>query len=264
MMKLRWRVLVAVNSIAALVAGSSACTNDERDTASGTIAIAIEGAEDLEGYRVLAGVWDRSDIVGEAFWTIADSDPFSATDVVHPPDWSDDPPADTDDGWGAGDYLWDETAALEPGTYRIEFWANPGELRPYGNMIPEAPIERSCSMNVEVAAGETTTVTISDIPKGDAGLPCSTGDNNDPDSSVGAEGTELATLTLEFANLEGQSGNELAGVLLRRESDQDRVQSCQPPPDGTVPTVPDRRGGHAARNARVRSAQKSSSSIQGA
>ena len=47
---------------------------------------------------MLAGVWDRSDIVGGAFWTIADSDPFSATDVVHPPDWSDDRPADTDEG----------------------------------------------------------------------------------------------------------------------------------------------------------------------
>lgn len=166
MMKLSWRVLAVVALIAALGAGSSACTSDGRDEAAvtGTVTIAIEGAEGLVGYRVLAGVWEGPDIVGGAFWIIADSDPFTATDVVHPPNWDDDPSGDTEDGWGASDYLWDETAALAPGTYQIEFWANPGELQPFGSMIPADPIERRCSMDVEVAAGETTTVTITEIP----------------------------------------------------------------------------------------------------
>ena len=72
---------------------------------------------------------------------------------------------------GEGDYLWDETAQLESGCYLLEFWANPGELAPYGSHIPASPIERTCRVEVEVTAGETSTVVISDIPVGDGPCP---------------------------------------------------------------------------------------------
>jgi hypothetical protein len=91
---------------------------------------------------------------------------------VHPPFTGEDEEGDYED-WGAGDYVWEETARLEPGTYRIAFWANPGELKPYGNYVPSLPIERSCWVDVEVIAGQTSVVTISGIPvDDDADAPC--------------------------------------------------------------------------------------------
>jgi hypothetical protein len=110
----------------------------------------------------LAGVWSETDLVGGAFWTLIDNDPFSGADVVHPPSHADNGNYET---WGEGDYLWDQTARLEPGTYRVEFWANPGELAPYGSHIPAGAIERECYVDVEVSAGEATLVVISEIPR---------------------------------------------------------------------------------------------------
>jgi hypothetical protein len=130
---------------------------------TGTVMISVQGWSGVEGYRLLAGVWDGYDIVGGAFWTLIDSDPFSGEDVVHPPYLGEDEEGDYED-WGAGDYVWEETARLEPGTYRIDFWANPGELKPYGNYVPSIPVERSCWVDVEVIAGEASKVVITDIP----------------------------------------------------------------------------------------------------
>lgn len=128
---------------------------------AGPIMISIDDWSGVEGYRLLAGVFSEvsGELVGGAFWTMVDSDPFSITDVVHPPFWGEDEAEDYE-SWGAGDYLWEETALLEPGTYRITFWANPGELKPYGSHIP-AGVGRSCWIDVEVNAGEATTVVIS-------------------------------------------------------------------------------------------------------
>jgi sugar lactone lactonase YvrE len=140
---------------------------------TGTITISIDGWEGVEGYRLLAGVWDESfNLVGGAFWTIIDSDPYSATDITHPPFSGDDPPGVEYETWGEGDYLWDQTALLEPGNYQIDFWANPGELAPYGHALPSSPIERECSVDVEVRAGENTTVVISGIPATGFGSEC--------------------------------------------------------------------------------------------
>ncbi|NNC40834.1 MAG: hypothetical protein HKN95_09090, partial [Acidimicrobiia bacterium] len=119
----------------------------------GTITISIDGWEGVEGYRLLAVVSSESDLVGGAFWTIIDSDPYTRTDMVHPPFDGEDPPGVEYETWGDGDYSWDKTAMLEPGTYQIDFLANPDELAPYGSHLPASPIERECSIAVEVAAG---------------------------------------------------------------------------------------------------------------
>lgn len=146
--------------------GGSASTSTTAPATTGTITISAEGWEGLAGYRLLAVVERLTgstgfDLKGGAFWTLIDSDPFSAEDVVHPtipfdPDREGQPFVD--------EYSWDETARLEPGTYRIHLWANPGELYPYGKYYPRAPVERECQIDVEVRAGENTTVVISDIP----------------------------------------------------------------------------------------------------
>jgi hypothetical protein len=142
-------------------------------SASGTISISVENWSGAEGYELLAGVWDGSDIVGGALGIRINADPFSGSDVVHPPDWSSDDSAEPDDEtrrWFVNDYRWDETARLQPGTYRVEFWANPDELKPYGSMIPTGA-QRTCSVDVEVNAGEATVVVISDIPGGTGPCP---------------------------------------------------------------------------------------------
>jgi ketosteroid isomerase-like protein len=146
---------VAKTPEATTTAGSS------ETVAAGTITISVEGWSGVEGYRLLAGVWDGSDIVGGAFWTHIDSDPFSGEDVVHPPALAD----GGFESWGEGDYVWEDTARLEPGTYRIDLWANPGELEPYGSHVPTSP-ERTCWVDVVVSAGEVSTVVITDIPVG--------------------------------------------------------------------------------------------------
>jgi hypothetical protein len=151
--------------LVALPAAASSCSGDSSET--GTITISVQEWSGVEGYRLLAGVWSETDLVGGAFWTHIDNDPFSDADVVHPPNLADDNDYET---WGEGDYLWDQTARLEPGTYRIEFWANPGELAPYGSHIPAGAIERECYVDVEVSAGEGALVVISEIPRGEHDL----------------------------------------------------------------------------------------------
>jgi hypothetical protein len=133
---------------------------------TGTIELSVRDWSGVEGYRLLAVVGCDSELVGGAFWTIIDSDPFSGEDVVHPPFGGEDPPGVEYESWGEGDYLWDETAQFEPGTCEVTFWANPGELAPYGSHIPAGPIERTCSVDVEVVAGEVSTLVITDIPVG--------------------------------------------------------------------------------------------------
>ncbi|MDF1596818.1 MAG: hypothetical protein P1T08_12135 [Acidimicrobiia bacterium] len=132
-----------------------------------TIALSIDGWEGVEGYRLLAVVSSSdgyNELVGGAFWTMIDSDPYSGTDFVHPPNWRDEPPWVLSESWGEGAYLWDETAGLEPGLYRIHFLANPGTLAPFNRHIPADPIERYCSLDIEVSSGVETTVRISGIP----------------------------------------------------------------------------------------------------
>ncbi len=166
---------------------------------AGTITISVQDWSGAEGYRLLAGVWSESGhLVGGAFWTRIDSDPFSGEDVVHPPFWGEDGSDEAnDEGWGAGDYLWEETARLVPGSYRIDFWANPGELASYGSHVATGAI-RQCSLDVEVRAGEVSTVVISGIPSGALRCP-----------------TKQGILSVEVLNLAGFSGSQLAGVLFR-------------------------------------------------
>lgn len=128
----------------------------------GTISISIEGWEGAEGYQLLAGVWrNETELVGGALWTKVDSDPFYAEDVVHPPV---SPYENTrnlaPESWGLEDYLWDETARLAPGAYRVTLWSNPDVLHPYGSHLPALPY-RTCEVDVEVVDGEESTVVIS-------------------------------------------------------------------------------------------------------
>ena len=50
-------------------------------------------------------------------------------------------------------------------------------------MIPAGPIERTCAVQADVIAGETTTVTIRDIPIGVGGMSCGIGESTDAESS---------------------------------------------------------------------------------
>lgn len=152
------------------------CPTDPATAVTGTVTIEMDALSGMEGYRLLAGVWSETaepPLVGAAFWTIVDSDLFSDSDRVHPPIY---PNPDTEmsdiEGWAADDYFWNETAQLEPGRYRIDVWANPGELAPYGSHIPASPIERTCTIGVDVTAGENTTVVVTGMPKD--GEPCQT------------------------------------------------------------------------------------------
>ena len=132
---------------------------------TGTMTISFQDWSGVEGYRLLAGVSSAADdeLVGGAFWTHVDSDPFSGEDEVHPVAFAVGN-ADARD-WAADDYRWDDVARFEAGRYRIDVWANPGELAPYGSHIPAGSIERQCWIDdVEVRAGEVVTVTITDVP----------------------------------------------------------------------------------------------------
>lgn len=149
------------------------CVTDPDTAVTGTIRLSADGLLGMEGYRLLAGVWSETadpPLVGGAFWTLIDSDPFTDSDLVHPPAYPN-PRSEVSEveGWGAEDYLWNQTAQLEPGTYQVTFWANPGELAPYGSHIPRG-FERTCSIDVEVVAGTTTTVIVTEIPL--QGEPC--------------------------------------------------------------------------------------------
>lgn len=132
---------------------------------SGTITISLQGLSGFEGYQLLAGVWSEvhdPSLVGGAFWTTIDSDPYSTVDVVHPALYPNTRPER--ESWGDDDYAWEETAQLEPGAYRIQLWANPGRLDPYGSHIPGGSVERECTVDVEVIAGESTTLVVADLP----------------------------------------------------------------------------------------------------
>jgi hypothetical protein len=152
------------------------CTTDPATATTGTITIEMDAVPGIEGYRLFAGVWSESadpPLVGGAFWMIIDRDTFSGSDFVHPPIY---PNPDTEasdvEGWAADDYLWNSVAQLEPGPYRIDVWANPGELAPYGSHIPASPIERTCTVDVDVAVGENTPVVITGVTTD--GEPCET------------------------------------------------------------------------------------------
>jgi hypothetical protein len=152
------------------------CPTDPATAVTGTVTIELDALSGMKGYRLLAGVWSETadpPLVGAAFWTTIDTDLFSDTDLVHPPIFPNPRAEDPNlDGWGAEDYFWGETAQLEPGRYRIDLWANPGELAPYGSHIPASPIERTCTLDVDVTAGQNTTVVITGIPAD--GEPCET------------------------------------------------------------------------------------------
>jgi len=230
----RWGRLAAVAILAAVIAGLVAAAwllRDDDPTRApavrpfpipvmpdsvvgegmGSLRISVHGLVGMEGYRLLAVALDLSpgaderdgvsDVAGAALWTMVDSDPFSAGDQLHPPispylNTRDLPPSE----WAAEDYRWQERAWLAPGAYRIWLSANPGELRPYGNLVPGEPIERMCWVEVEVAAGRVTEVVVSDIPvDGDR---C-------PTEFVQASPTVAVTVT----GLQGRDGWEVAGVL---------------------------------------------------
>lgn len=180
---------------------------------AGSIVISIQDWSGVEGYRLLAGVWVadgweehlEAPLVGGAFWVIVDSDPFSIEDVVHPPL---DPDSNLREGdlysWGEYDYDWEETARINPGLYRIDLWANPDLLKPYGSHIPASPTERSCSIDVEVREGEVTRVVIAGIPYRQFG-PCPT-----PEGSSRGQ-----TVVVAVDGFSDRLGWDLGGVLYR-------------------------------------------------
>ena len=107
--------------IADIPSGGGPCVTDPATATTGTITVAVEGLTDMVGYRLLAGVFaDTGDspVVGGAFWTHVDGDPFSDRDRVHPPAVPN-PRTEFSDvvGWGGEDYFWNETAQLAPGRY---------------------------------------------------------------------------------------------------------------------------------------------------
>jgi len=159
--------------IADIPSDGGPCVTDPATAATGTITVAVEGLADMVGYRLLAGVFAETGdapLVGGAFWTHVDGDPFSDRDRVHPPAVPN-PRTESSDvvGWGGEDYFWNETAQLAPGRYQVVLWANPGELAPYGSHIPADP-ERACTIDVEVVAGIDTEVVVTGIPAD--GEPC--------------------------------------------------------------------------------------------
>lgn len=160
----------------------------ERLQTTGTISVGrAEGQQDLPeliDYRVLAVVWDgppdELNMVGGAFWRADDHG--HGGDGVHPPNEGD---RDTaveieDDSVAGGDepdeprrapdwvdraFLPKEIVRIEPGTYTIEVWANPGELTPSANpRLPAQTVERNCAIEVEVIAGTHLNVFINGIP----------------------------------------------------------------------------------------------------
>jgi hypothetical protein len=150
----------------------------EPNAAPGTLTVAARDWEGMDGYRVLAVVWGDEDLEGGAFWRRVDADPWSGEDVVHPPAFRSDLTGDLGGtAWGDDDYWWDETAELEPGTYRIEITANPGEIIPFGSHIPAAGNERSCFVEVVVESGQDVSLVVTGVPRADPGEPplCPTG-----------------------------------------------------------------------------------------
>lgn len=158
----------SVDRLGLPIAGQPAVSNVAE---TGTIELFIENWTGLEGYQVLAGVWHNDELIGGAFWIKVDSDPFSAQDVVHPPVSPYENTRNLDlSEWGLEDYYWEKTALLEPGVYRITFWASYGHLQPYGSHIPAAA-ERSCHIDVTVQPGQATNVVVHDLPVNNSTCP---------------------------------------------------------------------------------------------
>jgi hypothetical protein len=143
------------------------CVTDPATAATGTIRIGVDGLTGMNGYQLLATVESESHdppIVGGALWTSVDADPFTDTDRVHPARYGHIRTEVSDvEGWAAEDYLWDVTAQLTPGAYRITLWASPGGLAPYGSHLPMG-VERQCTIDIDVVAGLDTQVAVSGIP----------------------------------------------------------------------------------------------------
>lgn len=132
---------------------------------------------ELIDYRVLAVVWDGRPeepiLVGGAFWWLDDEG--IGGDGVHPPnegggEIAGQVPPDGEEPRPEPDWV-DEAFAptellrIEPGTYRLEVWANPSELAPSVDpSLPGEGAERNCTMEVEVTAGTHLTINLSDIP----------------------------------------------------------------------------------------------------
>jgi len=79
-------------------------TSSGPGSTTGIIKLSVRDWSAVNGYRLLAVVWDESydDLAGGAFWKLIDSDPFSDTDIVHPAFWGEDPPGVEYDSWGKG------------------------------------------------------------------------------------------------------------------------------------------------------------------
>jgi hypothetical protein len=143
------------------------------------------------GYRVLAVAWDNAstdrNLVGGAFWWMGDEG--HGGDGLHPPSGDstdttgelEDEPATEGDvvaeplpspDWVDQAFLTTTNPRIEPGTYTIEVWANPGKLIPSTNpRIPAETNERHCIINVEVTAGTHLNLSINDIPSDDGECP---------------------------------------------------------------------------------------------
>jgi hypothetical protein len=138
--------------------------------APGTITLVLREWEGMVGYEVLTvvidtdGSRDDSPIVGAAGYGIIGTDPFSLTEVAHPPILGADAEGTTWPDWATDDYVWDETAIFGPGEYRVEIVANPGQLTPYGSHVPATGAERRCVAIVEMAEGSAVVIEFSTPP----------------------------------------------------------------------------------------------------
>ncbi|MDH3398343.1 MAG: hypothetical protein OEM81_11005, partial [Acidimicrobiia bacterium] len=124
---------------------------------TGTITIQASDWRGVDGHRLFALVDDGYSVVGGAFWIRVDGDPFSGQDFVHPYER-------TFSGGIAEEYLWGETARLEPGTYQVTLYLDPVELLPFGHALPRSPIERQCTIEVVVTAGRNTVAVVGATP----------------------------------------------------------------------------------------------------
>lgn len=133
--------------------------NAEPGTGATTGTITVEASDwvGVDGHRLFAVVDDGYSVVGGAFWIRVDGDPFTGRDLVHPYKRN-------ISGGIAEEYLWGETARLEPGPYQVTLYLDPVGLFPFGHALPRSPIERQCTIEVEVTAGRNTVAVVGAIP----------------------------------------------------------------------------------------------------
>jgi sugar lactone lactonase YvrE len=124
---------------------------------TGTISIQASNWVGVDGHRLFVLVDNGYSVVGGAFWIRVDGDPFAGQDLVHPY-------RRNLSGGIAEEYLWGETARLEPGTYQITLYLDPVDLFPFGHALPRSPIERQCTIEVEVTAGRNTVAVVGATP----------------------------------------------------------------------------------------------------